>query len=295
MLVQDFTRRILTYESDKLTAPSGIARAYGQNRSDFYINGIWTGDLDLGIMWQAEARGYRNTGRTTTIAHIRGAVTSREDTFEPRITVGQRGVGIERDGDQEAGRPTQRTAVSATLAPSWSWVSVDGPVVWKHGAHESGISLLTNVQLDPSPVESRFSSVDCAILFRAKVQHIEYDFETGKFNASREYGQRQELNDVALEALPDIDMPCFLVWARAMPAEEGYYHLGSLLVQSTTVDAVSYRRIGVFWIHSKGAGMIFPTPNPRDIRLLSWNSVALRNSAILTSSRFGCQTASGHN
>ncbi|KAE9373785.1 HET-domain-containing protein, partial [Stipitochalara longipes BDJ] len=58
-LVQEYTRRTLTFESDKLKAISGIANAYGRHGSNLYINGIWLDDLSRGIMWQAQSKSPR--------------------------------------------------------------------------------------------------------------------------------------------------------------------------------------------------------------------------------------------
>ncbi|KAF5004242.1 hypothetical protein FDECE_9271 [Fusarium decemcellulare] len=49
--VMDYTRRNLTYQSDKLAAVAGVAKAFKQERGYRYLAGLWEEDLVRGIMW----------------------------------------------------------------------------------------------------------------------------------------------------------------------------------------------------------------------------------------------------
>jgi hypothetical protein len=40
-----------------MKALSGIAKAHGRDRSDYYMNCILSGELEIGIMWNAGTRG----------------------------------------------------------------------------------------------------------------------------------------------------------------------------------------------------------------------------------------------
>lgn len=52
MIVEEYTRRALTHESDKLPALSGIAsRMHGVNK-DVYIAGLWKGQLGFDLTWE---------------------------------------------------------------------------------------------------------------------------------------------------------------------------------------------------------------------------------------------------
>lgn len=49
--VMDYTRRNLTYQSDKLAAIAGAAKAVRQQRGYIYLAGLWREDLVRGMMW----------------------------------------------------------------------------------------------------------------------------------------------------------------------------------------------------------------------------------------------------
>ncbi|KAI0459487.1 HET-domain-containing protein [Xylaria acuta] len=49
---RDYSRRKLTYQSDKLPALSGIARHFGSRcREDTYVAGVWLSQLPRGLLW----------------------------------------------------------------------------------------------------------------------------------------------------------------------------------------------------------------------------------------------------
>jgi hypothetical protein len=75
--VSNYSRRSLTYQSDKLKAIAGLADIFARQTGYECIAGLWKEDLTYGLMWQTISRG-----------------ASRDDTS----------------------------------IPSWSWISVDGPV-----------------------------------------------------------------------------------------------------------------------------------------------------------------------
>jgi len=276
MLVEEYTRRQLTYESDKIKALSGIATAYGRDRSDFHVNGIWCGNQDQGIMWQAQARGPRFVGHCTTIEYKYrpdGSTDTKNVTeMMPRVTTGQSGVRRNADLESETDKPTQRTMVSMQLAPSWSWVSVDGPVVWKYGFHTGGVSLLINARLDPAPTKSYYFRFDCAVLFQAQVSRLEYSSDSDNFTAMGEDHQPHELQGVALEALPDVPKPCYLIWARVTQDENrASTDFGCLIVQSNdspTGGVIECRRIGASWMDADAAALIRQKATSCGIKLL---------------------------
>lgn len=51
LLVEDFTKRSLTKESDRLPAILGLAQDYQKNVHDIYVHGLWMRDLPFGILW----------------------------------------------------------------------------------------------------------------------------------------------------------------------------------------------------------------------------------------------------
>ncbi len=65
-IVQQFTKRNLTKDSDKLPALSGIAKVWAQTSKDPYLAGLWRSHLPLGLLWtsaqpfmQEKFRAYR--------------------------------------------------------------------------------------------------------------------------------------------------------------------------------------------------------------------------------------------
>jgi hypothetical protein len=51
MLVEEFTRRSLTNESDRLPAVLGLAQDFQKNLRDIYVQGLWMEDLPFSILW----------------------------------------------------------------------------------------------------------------------------------------------------------------------------------------------------------------------------------------------------
>lgn len=79
MLTEDYSRRKLTRQTDKLPAMSAIAKAVQSITKDTYLTGLWQNDITKGLLWR------------------RGS-TEGQKAFEWR-------------------------------APSWSWASMDGPIL----------------------------------------------------------------------------------------------------------------------------------------------------------------------
>jgi hypothetical protein len=53
-LVQDYSRRKLTCESDKLPAFSGLAGRFQEYLEADYLAGLWSTDIERGLLWKAE-------------------------------------------------------------------------------------------------------------------------------------------------------------------------------------------------------------------------------------------------
>jgi hypothetical protein len=99
-LVEEYTKRAMKYDSDKLPAIMGLARKFAETLScktlsekewdDLYTAGLWDKDLFAGgLLWSS------GNFQQWNVQHVRSTGTYR--------------------------------------APSWSWASVDGPVVWPDG------------------------------------------------------------------------------------------------------------------------------------------------------------------
>jgi hypothetical protein len=61
-IVDSYTRRGLSYSSDKLVALDGVAREYGRQSGDTYLAGLWQKDIANGLCWyQCTAYCKKNT------------------------------------------------------------------------------------------------------------------------------------------------------------------------------------------------------------------------------------------
>ncbi|KAE9380674.1 HET-domain-containing protein, partial [Stipitochalara longipes BDJ] len=66
-LVQSYTRRELTYKSDKLVALEGLARKFRYQNPDEQMNyryGLWLGDQPHALLWYGEGRLARDVGNS---------------------------------------------------------------------------------------------------------------------------------------------------------------------------------------------------------------------------------------
>ncbi|KAK5047153.1 hypothetical protein LTR84_007096 [Exophiala bonariae] len=99
-LVEQYSKRAMKYESDKLPAIMGLARKFAESLSSkplsekewdaLYSTGLWDKDLSSGgLLWTP------GNFQQWTVQHVNSAQTYR--------------------------------------APSWSWASVDGPISWPEG------------------------------------------------------------------------------------------------------------------------------------------------------------------
>ncbi|KAF2436003.1 HET-domain-containing protein, partial [Tothia fuscella] len=55
-VIEQYTRRELTYPNDRLAAIAGLANAFANHNDDEYLAGLWRRDLPHGLLW---AKGYK--------------------------------------------------------------------------------------------------------------------------------------------------------------------------------------------------------------------------------------------
>jgi hypothetical protein len=60
-IVEEFTKRDLTYSADKLPSMSGIAEVWARASGDYYVAGLWRSHLPLGLLWTS-AQPHLQTG-----------------------------------------------------------------------------------------------------------------------------------------------------------------------------------------------------------------------------------------
>jgi hypothetical protein len=50
-LVQDYTKREMTIDTDRIPALSGLAAKYAAVSQDRYVSGLWAGNIAYGLLW----------------------------------------------------------------------------------------------------------------------------------------------------------------------------------------------------------------------------------------------------
>jgi hypothetical protein len=118
MLVERFSGRALTKESDRLPALGGLASKFAQLNGSEYLCGLWKADLIRGLLWA------RKNDSTYIVAGRRKAETYPE-CRQRRIANIEKADEI---GAAPGGRFTGRRANPAVGIPSWSWAALGRPV-----------------------------------------------------------------------------------------------------------------------------------------------------------------------
>ena len=91
-MIQDYCRREITIESDRLPAVVGLAQQFAAITHDAYVGGLWANDLASGLLWE------------------RGVIATAVDPSVNPLAVG-----------------LVLTTPRVKRASSWSWLALDGP------------------------------------------------------------------------------------------------------------------------------------------------------------------------
>jgi hypothetical protein len=67
LVVEDYSRRFLTFQSDKLVALQGLAAIFASHYHDELLSGIWASDLPMSLTW---ATSLNQTTSRTNLADI---------------------------------------------------------------------------------------------------------------------------------------------------------------------------------------------------------------------------------
>jgi hypothetical protein len=84
-LVGSYTRRRLTYNSDKLIATQGLADRFKQRNGQFYYYGLWLEDLPRDLLWYSDERLIRDVGNgipSWTWASTTGTILFKSSVIE---------------------------------------------------------------------------------------------------------------------------------------------------------------------------------------------------------------------
>ncbi|RFU27144.1 hypothetical protein B7463_g9194, partial [Scytalidium lignicola] len=103
-VVEEFSRRKLSVESDKLPALSGLARFLARETNDIYLAGIWKQHVFQDLLWR---------------------VSPYDDDTTYWINKDYIRMG---ESIKSCKRPSTVTPLSSYRAPTWSWAALDGPV-----------------------------------------------------------------------------------------------------------------------------------------------------------------------
>jgi hypothetical protein len=118
--IQDYSQRKLSFEQDKLPALSGLARMLAEKTGDKYYAGLWERHLHEDLCWRVKPRVETMTNSSGHFKFEYGATT----------------FPITRPKDYRA--------------PSWSWASVDGRVMFKPLDFDHLVSEFINGTVTPA-------------------------------------------------------------------------------------------------------------------------------------------------
>ena len=137
-IVPDFSKRRLTDPNDKLPALSGLASIIASRTGDTYLCGLWKRHIYQDLCWRVDRS-----------PMVEGDLKIRDIRLEPDRdinTPGHREVGIIlRDDSQEL-----EIKRSSQRAPSWSWASMDAPVLFEQLQADKIVAKLINHEVRPS-------------------------------------------------------------------------------------------------------------------------------------------------
>jgi hypothetical protein len=133
-ILHDYSNRALTYESDRLPALSGIASKVQQLLNSKYMAGIWECDLQ-GLLWVRSEGKWMSMRRKGDNAPYFWTGYGDSDNDTSSILESQ---SSDQDSDEDVVSYTKPVETQSSensepaqepyLGPSWSWVSVVGPV-----------------------------------------------------------------------------------------------------------------------------------------------------------------------
>lgn len=215
-----YSPRLLTKIHDRLLAIEGVARRIQPWAGGRYVAGLWESDLLFGLLWRTS---------TVILPHLDNSVI---DVMRAR-----------RRLDHKSVRTNQ---------PSWSWASVDGPVL--HTPRRKFVDVIAQVSI-PSPSsrerDDPFEAIDGRLCMSAPIRAATLEFGFGEDGARHSRGRvKQEIicSDTGL-IQSEIIGQAFLdgwdtgpqsVWCAAVIGQYG------LLLELIDESQKRYRRVGLF-------------------------------------------------
>jgi hypothetical protein len=105
-VVEQYSRKNLSYESDKLPALSGLANEIARYTGNTYLAGLWKTTILEGVLWRVYLR------EELSIPYNKSSSPTSEVSFGRKLS--------------------NFRYPSAYRAPSWSWASVDASIHFEH-------------------------------------------------------------------------------------------------------------------------------------------------------------------
>jgi hypothetical protein len=128
-VVEEFSRRKLSVESDKLPAVSGIAKFLARETKDIYLAGIWKHHVFQDLLWRVSPYD--------------------DDTTE---WVDKKYIQ-ESEGIRYCKRPSTVAFPLSYRAPSWSWAALDGPVKFERPLRVPKHATLCDYLVNPATMD----------------------------------------------------------------------------------------------------------------------------------------------
>ncbi|CAK7201826.1 hypothetical protein SEUCBS139899_004541 [Sporothrix eucalyptigena] len=120
--VQEYSKRELSFEEDKLPAIGGLASWLAKETNDQYFAGVWKEHVFQDILWRAYPR-------------------------EEPSTKWEESARRQKDGPLKVFLPLKQPSVAR--APSWSWASVDGSIVFEYILQTDVCATFCAATIDP--------------------------------------------------------------------------------------------------------------------------------------------------
>ncbi|GAP92189.1 putative heterokaryon incompatibility protein [Rosellinia necatrix] len=121
-IIENYSKKNLTVDQDKLPAIAGVARVIAEETGDTYIAGLWGRHFMEDLYWR---------------------VYAREESFE-------------NNGKDHGRRPIKGKVVGTVSrprkyrAPSWSWASIDAPVKFNALSYSNLVAHLEDYHIEPA-------------------------------------------------------------------------------------------------------------------------------------------------
>lgn len=143
-VVENYSKRNLTVDQDKLSAVAGVARVIAEETGDVYIAGLWGRHFMEDLYWR---------------------VYAQEENFEED----DKGCDRRPIKGQVVGTVSQPTEYRA---PSWSWASIDAPVKFNALSYSNLVAYVEDYHTEPAGSDEFGRVLDGRVDLRGPIYEI---------------------------------------------------------------------------------------------------------------------------